>query len=235
MKKLLGLILVFSLSSCTELQQIATQIPSTYGVTDSEINSGLKQALQFGIDKEVTSLATKDGFFKNELVRISLPPELQKVDRTLRDVGLDDLADEGMRVLNRAAEDAVGEAIPVFASAVKEISFADARNILLGADNAATSYLSSKTETQLYNRFNPIINKSLEKVGANRVWSNLIQRYNAIPLTSKVNPDLTDYVTNEALQGVFLMIEKEEKDIRNSLSSRTTDLLKRVFALQDRS
>ncbi|WP_299155745.1 DUF4197 domain-containing protein [uncultured Christiangramia sp.] len=235
MKKLLGLILIFSLSSCAELQQIATQIPSTYGVTDSEINSGLKQALQFGIDKEVTSLATEDGFFKNELVRISLPPELQKVDRTLRDVGLDNLADEGLRVLNRAAEDAVGEAIPVFASAVKEISFADARNILLGADNAATSYLSSKTETQLYNRFNPIINKSLEKVGANRVWSNLIQRYNAIPLTSKVNPDLTDYVTNEALQGVFLMIEKEEKDIRNSLSSRTTDLLKRVFALQDRS
>ncbi|MFV8279991.1 DUF4197 domain-containing protein [Christiangramia marina] len=235
MKKLLGLILIFSLSSCAELQQIATQIPSTYGVSDSEINSGLKQALQFGIDKEVTSLATEDGFFKNELVRISLPPELQKVDKTLRDVGLDNLADEGLRVLNRAAEDAVGEAIPVFASAVKEISFADARNILLGADNAATSYLSSKTETQLYNRFNPIINKSLEKVGANRVWSNLIQRYNAIPLTSKVDPDLTDYVTNEALQGVFLMIEKEEKDIRNSLSSRTTDLLKRVFALQDRS
>ena len=235
MKKILGLLLIFSLSSCAELQQIATQIPSTYGVTDSEINSGLKQALQFGIDKEVTSLATEDGFFKNQLVRISLPPELQKVDRTLRDVGLDNLADEGLRVLNRAAEDAVGEAIPVFASAVKEISFADARNILLGADNAATSYLSSKTETQLYNRFNPIINKSLEKVGANRVWSNLIQRYNAIPLTSKVNPDLTDYVTNEALQGVFLMIEKEEKDIRNSLSSRTTDLLKRVFALQDRS
>ena len=235
MKKILGLMLIFSLSSCAELQQIATQIPSTYGVTDSEINSGLKQALQFGIDKEVTSLATEDGFFKNELVRISLPPELQKVDKTLRDVGLDNLADEGLKVLNRAAEDAVGEAIPVFATAVKEISFADARNILLGADNAATNYLTSKTQTQLYDRFNPIINNSLEKVGANRVWSNLIQKYNAIPLTSKVNPDLTDYVTNEALQGVYLMIEKEEKDIRNSLNSRTTDLLKRVFALQDRS
>jgi len=235
MKKFLGLLLIFSLSSCAELQQIATQIPSTYGVTDSEINSGLKQALQFGIDKEVTSLATEDGFFKNELVRISLPPELQKVDKTLRDIGLDNLADEGLKVLNRAAEDAVGEAIPVFATAVKEISFADARNILLGADNAATNYLTSKTQAQLYDRFNPIINNSLEKVGANRVWSNLIQKYNAIPLTSKVNPDLTDYVTNEALQGVYLMIEKEEKDIRNSLNSRTTDLLKRVFALQDRS
>ena len=183
----------------------------------------------------MTSLATEDGFFKNELVRISLPPELQKVDKTLRDVGLDNLADEGLKVLNRAAEDAVGEAIPVFATAVKEISFADARNILLGADNAATNYLTSKTQAQLYDRFNPIINNSLEKVGANRVWSNLIQKYNTIPLTSKVNPDLTDYVTNEALQGVYLMIEKEEKDIRNSLNSRTTDLLKRVFALQDRS
>ena len=235
MKKFLGLLLIFSLSSCAELQQIATQIPSIYGVTDSEINSGLKQALQFGIDKEVTSLATEDGFFKNELVRIGLPPELQKVDKTLRDVGLDNLADEGLRVLNRAAEDAVGEAIPVFASAVKEISFADARNILLGNDDAATSYLATKTETELYAKFSPIINNSLEKVGANQVWSNLIQRYNAIPLTSKVNPDLTDYVTNEALDGVYRMIEKEEKDIRNSLNSRTTDLLRRVFALQDRS
>lgn len=231
MKKIISLVTILVLTSCAELQTIASQFPQ--GVTDAEISSGLKQALEFGIDKEVTNLAKEDGFFSNELVRIGLPPELQKVDKTLRDVGLDNLADEGLRVLNRAAEDAVGEAIPVFADAVKGITFADARNILLGADDAATVYLSNRTEQELYNRFNPIISNSLDKVGATQVWKNIIQKYNSIPLTNNVNPDLPDYVTNEALDGVYLMIAKEEKDIRNDFSSRTTDLLRRVFAIQD--
>lgn len=231
MKKIISLVTILVLTSCAELQTIASQFPQ--GVTDAEISSGLKQALEFGIDKEVTNLAKEDGFFSNELVRIGLPPELQKVDKTLRDVGLDNLADEGLRVLNRAAEDAVGEAIPVFADAVKGITFADARNILLGADDAATVYLSNRTEQELYNRFNPIISNSLDKVGATQVWKNIIQKYNSIPLTNNVNPDLPDYVTNEALDGVYLMIAKEEKDIRNDFSARTTDLLRRVFAIQD--
>ena len=234
MKKLIALAGILVLTSCAELQQIATQIPNGYGVSDAEISSGLRQALEFGIDKEVTSLAKENGFFSNELVRIGLPPELQKVDKTLRDVGLDALADEGLKVLNRAAEDAVSEAIPVFADAVKGITFADARNILLGADDAATVYLNNKTEQELYRRFNPIISNSLDRVGATQVWKNIIQKYNSLPVTSNVNPDLPDYVTNEALDGVFVMIAKEEKDIRSSLSARTTDLLKKVFALQDR-
>lgn len=234
MKKLIALAGILVLTSCAELQQIATQIPNGYGVSDAEISSGLRQALEFGIDKEVTSLAKENGFFSNELVRIGLPAELQKVDKTLRDVGLDALADEGLKVLNRAAEDAVSEAIPVFADAVKGITFADARNILLGADDAATVYLNNKTEQELYRRFNPIISNSLDRVGATQVWKNIIQKYNSLPVTSNVNPDLPDYVTNEALDGVFVMIAKEEKDIRSSLSARTTDLLKKVFALQDR-
>ncbi len=232
MKKVIALFGILILSSCAELQTIASQIPQ--GVSESEINSGLKQALQFGIDKEVTKLAEENGFFTNELVRIGLPPELQKVDKTLRDVGLDALADEGLKVLNRAAEDAVSEAIPVFADAVTGISFADARNILLGADDAATTYLSNRTEQELYNRFNPIISNSLNKVGATQVWKNIIDKYNSLPITSNVNPDLPDYVTNEALDGVFIMIAKEEKEIRNNISARTTDLLRRVFAAQDR-
>lgn len=231
MKKILSLVAILVLTSCAELQTIASQFPQ--GITDAEISSGLQQALEFGIDKEVTNLAKKDGFFSNELVRIGLPPELQKVDKTLRDVGLDNLADEGLRVLNRAAEDAVGEAIPVFTDAVKGITFADARNILLGADDAATVYLSGKTERELYTRFNPIISNSLDKVGATQVWKNIIEKYNAIPLTNKVNTDLPDYVTNEALDGVYVMIAKEEKDIRDNFGARTTDLLKRVFAIQD--
>ena len=231
MKKIFILAVIFIFYSCAELQTIASQLPQT--TTNSEISAGLKQALEFGIEKEVTSLAKKDGFFSNELVRIGLPAELQKVDKTLRDVGLDALADEGLKVLNRAAEDAVSEAIPVFVDAVKGMTFTDARNILFGADNAATVYLSNRTEQELYNRFNPIISNSLEKVGASKVWQNIIQKYNSLPITSNVNPDLPDYVTHEALDGVFLMIAKEEESIRNNFAARTTDLLKRVFAMQD--
>ena len=234
MKKLYILLFIPFFFGCAELQGIATQLPNgEYGVSNVEIASGLRQALDFGIDKQVSTLTKEDGFFKNELVKIVLPPELQKVDKTLRDVGLSSLADEGLKVLNRAAEDAVKEATPIFVTAVKEITFADARNILLGNNTAATTYLNQKTEAQLYSKFNPVITNSLNKVGATEVWTNIINKYNSLPLTNKVNPDLPDYVTNEALDGVFTMIALEEKDIRSNLASRTTNLLRRVFGLQD--
>lgn len=234
-KYLLYLVLPFFLG-CAELQQIADQLPTEGGyVSNAEVAAGLRQALDFGIDKQVSKLTEEDGFFRNELVRITLPPELQKVDRTLRDVGLDALADEGLKVLNRAAEDAVKEATPIFVNAVKEITFTDARNILTGNERAATDYLAAKTTDELYTKFNPVITNSLEEVGANRVWTNIINRYNALPLTSNVNPDLPDYVTKEALEGVFTMIAVEEKEIRNNFAARTTQLLKRVFALQDQN
>jgi hypothetical protein len=135
--------------------------------------------------------------------------------------------------LNRAAEDAVKEATPIFVTAVKEITFNDAKSILLGQNDAATQYLTNKTQTSLYDKFHPVINNSFAKVGADQIWENLINRYNAIPFTSDVNPDLTDYVTSEALKGVYTMIAVEEKEIRTKVSSRTTDLLRRVFGMQD--
>ena len=234
MKKILLLALIPVMTGCAELQDIANQMPGGgYGISNTEIASGLQQALDQGIDKQVTKLTQEDGFFRNELVRISLPPELQKVDKTLRDVGLSSLADEGLKVLNRAAEDAVKEATPIFVNAVKEITFTDARNILLGSNTAATTYLNQKTEQQLYSKFNPVITNSLDRVGATQVWTNIIDRYNALPLTSKVNPDLPDYVTREALSGVYKMIAIEEQEIRANIASRTTQLLQRVFALQD--
>ena len=233
-RKLLVLFLIFNLSSCAELQQVVSQLPQGGGVLgNTEIASGLRQALDFGIDKQVTKLTQKDGFFKNELVKILLPEELRKVDKTLRDIGLDNLADEGLKVLNRAAEDAVKEATPILVDAVKGITFDDAKNILLGSNNAATQYLTSKTETALYAKFNPVIKNSFSKVGADEIWNNLINKYNSIPFTNNVNPDLTDYVTGEALKGVYTMIAVEEQDIRTKISSRTTDLLRKVFALQD--
>ena len=233
-KSIFYLIAICSFWSCAELQQVANQLPQgTTGIGNDQIASGLRQALNFGIEKQVTKLTQTDGFFGNEMVKILLPEELQKVDKGLRDIGLGNLADEGLKILNRAAEDAVKEATPIFVNAVKEITFADAKTILLGSDNAATQYLTNKTETALYNKFNPVIKNSFDKVGADQIWSNLINRYNAIPFTTDVNPDLTDYVTKEAIKGVYTMIAVEEKEIRNKVSSRTTDLLRKVFALQD--
>ncbi len=233
-KKVTALACIFLFVSCAELQQVVNQLPgSGTGLSNEVIANGLKQALDKGIEQQVSKLTKTDGFFKNELVKILLPEELRKVDKTLRDIGLGNLADEGLKVLNRAAEDAVAEATPIFVNAVKEMSFADAKTILLGDKNAATAYLENKTNTALYDKFNPVIKNSFEKVGADKVWSSIITRYNAIPLTNNVNPDLTDYTTQQALDGVFKMIAIEEEQIRTNLASRTTDVLRKVFALQD--
>ena len=232
-KRIFALLVVFNLTACAELQNVINELPQGGTLSNADIAAGLRQALDFGIDKQVSKLTQKDGFYKNELVKILLPEELQKVDKALRNVGLSSLADSGLKALNRAAEDAVKEATPIFVSAVKDITFADAKNILLGDDNAATNYLSAKTQTALYNKFRPVIQNSFSKVGADQTWTNLITKYNTLPLTNDVNPDLTDNVTSEALEGVYTMIAVEEKEIRNKISSRSTDLLKKVFALQD--
>lgn len=229
-----NIILIFILlfSSCSELQQVVNQFPNGT-ISNADIAAGLREALSTGVDKQVSKLTLKDGFFKNDLVKILLPEELQKVDKTLRNIGLSNLADEGLKVLNRAAEDAVKEATPIFIDAVKGITFNDAKNILMGADNAATNYLKTTTSNALYDKFSPVIESSFKKVGADVIWTNLITKYNSIPLVNKVNPDLTDYTTQEALKGVYTMISIEEKAIRTNISSRTSSLLKRVFALQD--
>lgn len=233
-KKCTVLLVCMTLLSCAELQEAVNQLPeSTSTISNTEIAAGLRAALDQGIEKQVSKLTQTDGFYKNDLVKILLPEELQKVDKTLRDIGLGSLADEGLKVLNRAAEDAVATATPIFVNAVKDITFADAKTILLGNDDAATRYLSGKTEAALYTEFHPVINASFQKVGADQIWSNLINKYNAVPFTSNVNPDLTDYVTQEALKGVYKMIAVEEKEIRTKYTSRTTNLLKQVFALQD--
>jgi hypothetical protein len=239
MKKILILSLLLSLSSqaqvketlAQKLAKLSTQLSGVGGV---DIASGLKEALNKGITQQVSKLTAVDGFYKNEAVKILMPEELQKVDATLRKIGLGSLADEGIKVMNRAAEDAVKEATPIFVSAVKNMSFTDAKNILLGNESAATTYLQKGTNTALYAKFNPVIKNSFEKVGADVVWKNIINKYNTIPFVKKVNPDLTDYTTNQALAGVFKMIAVEEKDIRTNINARTTPLLQKVFAMQDK-
>ncbi|OYQ36081.1 hypothetical protein CHU92_10160 [Flavobacterium cyanobacteriorum] len=242
-KKILTAVFLILIATCAnaQLKGLVDKAKSTVAsktgkgvVTNADISAALKEALNKGISEQVSKLTAVDGFYKNEAVKILLPEELMKVDQTLRKMGMGSLADEGIKVLNRAAEDAVKEATPIFVTAVKNMTITDARNILLGADNSATAYLQTNTTTPLYTKFNPVVKNSLSKVGADTVWAKLINKYNSLPMVSKVNPDLNDYVTSKALEGVFKMIAVEEKNIRKNLSARTSSLLKKVFAMQDK-
>ncbi len=233
MKKILLILSVVMLVSCAEMQQVLQQLPQNQGL-GLDISGGLKEALNNGISKQVSKLTAVDGFYKNEAVKILLPQELKKIDSALRNIGMSKLADDGLKAINRTAEDAVKEATPIFINAIAGMTFSDAKNILLGNENAATNYLQSATSSALYSKFNPIIKNSFAKVGADKIWANIITKYNSIPLITKANPDLTDYVTNQAMNGVFKMVAVEEKNIRFDIKSRTSDLLKQVFALQDK-
>lgn len=217
------------------VEDILNEVGANSGkVSESEVGQGLKQALEFGITKGSDVLSKKDGYLKNSAVKILLPPEVQKVESTIRSLGLGNLADEAITLLNRAAEDAASAAKPIFISAIKQLTFKDVMNILKGKQNAATDFLRRTTTQQLYNTFKPSIKTSLNKVGADQKWTKLTTEYNKLPIGKDIkNTDLSDYVTNKALEGLFLMVEKEEAKIRKDPIARTTDLLKRVFKLQD--
>lgn len=229
---------LFIFSSCETLNQ-AGQVLSQAGLGNpslSEISSGLKQALEFGTSAGADRLSATDGFFANAAVKILFPEEALKVERTLRSVGFNKLADNVILSLNRAAEAAAIEAKPIFISAVKGMTFADASNILLsGQQDAATLYFKRVTNDQLQQKFQPIIQSSLNKVGATRYWTDAITAYNSIPLVGKVNPDLSAYVTQKAIDGIFFEIAQEELKIRTRLSARSTPLLQKVFAYADRN
>ena len=238
MKKFLILLILFPVISNAQFKNILKKSSETAtGILNKnekvDIAAGLKEALTTGITEQVSKLMQVDGFYKNELVKIVMPEELSKVDKTLRKLGMGSLADDGIKALNRAAEDAVKEATPVFVNAIKNIKIADAKTILMGNKNAATTYLQQSTNKELYTKFLPVVQQSIGKVGADKIWNGIIQKYNTVPLVSKINPDLNDYVTNKALEGVFKMIAIEEKNIRTDLQSRTSTVLKKVFAMQD--
>lgn len=217
------------------LNKVGNSIETVTGKSSDalDISAGLKEALNKGVEKEVSKLTLENGFYKNEAVKILMPAELQKVDKTLRSVGLASLSDEGIKLLNRAAEDAVKEATPIFVTAIKQMSISDAKSILMGKDDSATNYLETKTAQNLYSKFKPVVEQNLQKVGADIAWEKIISKYNSLPLTQNINPDITDYVTKKALEGVFKMIAVEELSIRTDIGARTSPLLKKVFAMQD--
>lgn len=230
---------LFLVSGCDVVNQ-ATQVLAQQGtggglVTQLDMINGLKQALEFGTEKSANQLSTVDGFLGNAAVKLLFPPEALKAEKALRAIGLNRLCDQVILSLNRAAEDAAKEAKPIFITAIKQMTVKDAANILLGNQDAATQYFKRTTSTLLAAKFKPIVQNSLSKVGATNYYSDVVTRYNQIPLVNKINPDLNDYVTQKAMDGLFLEIAKEELKIRTSLSARSTPLLQKVFAYADKN
>jgi len=235
LKKITFLLLAINLTACTELQQLAGSVltDSGGGLTSLDIGNGLKEALRIGISNGSDRLSVKDGFFKSAY-KILLPADAQKVTSKLRNVPLfGNVEDKILEKINRAAEDAATKAKPIFVSAIQQMTFQDATSILMGPKNSATQYLNRATYNQLYQEFLPVIVNSLNKFGALDYWGDAVNTYNKIPFTTKLNPKLEDFVAQKALMGLFSMVEKKELDIRNNVASRTSDLLKKVFAKQE--
>ena len=204
-----------------------------FTLSQEDIGRGLKEALNKGITTGANALSQKNGYF-NSPYKILLPEEARKVTDRLQNVpGFSSIEQTILEKINAGAEDAAKQAAPIFAQAIREMTFADATNILMGADNAATNYLNQKTYDQLYTKFQPVIINSLDKFQARKYWGDAVGKYNQIPLVTKVNPELDDYVTRQALDGLFAMVAREELDIRKNVNARTSDLLRRVFARQD--
>ncbi len=225
------------LTACTELEQVVNDtINSTSStskpLTNEEVIKGLKEALTIGTQNATKIVSQLDGFNKNPKIRIPFPPEAEKVKQKVIDLGMQEQVDKFELTLNRAAEEAAKEAAPIFIEAVKGMSIADGFAILKGNDNAATEYLREKTSAQLKQKFKPVIKNAIEKVEVTKYWNPIITTYNKIPFVEKMNPDLEEYVTQKAMDGLFLMLAEEEAKIRKDPMARVTDLLKRVFGYQ---
>ena len=218
--------------SPAQLQQaLGTVLDSP--LTSSEAGAGLKEALNIGISKGSDQLSQLDGYFKSPY-KILLPAEARKITDKLKNVpGFSSVENTILEKINRGAEDAAKKAKPIFVSAIRGMTFTDAMDILFGSKDAATRYLERTTSDQLYQEFNPIIVESLDKFSARKYWSDAVTTYNKIPFIEKANPNLDEYVTKEALKGLFAMVQNEELNIRQNIGARTSDLLKKVFAKQD--
>ena len=197
-------------------------------LSTGDVVSGLKEALNTGISKGTDKLSATDGFFKDAVLKILMPAEAQKVEKTLRGIGLGKQVDDAVLAMNRAAEDAAKNAAPIFLNAVKQMSIGDAWGILKGGDSAATQYLRQKTTTSLEQAFKPVIEKSLEKTGATKYWKTVFTSYNKFSF-NKINPDLSSYVTEKAMSGIFYEVAQQEAQIRKDPIARTSDILKKVF------
>lgn len=201
-------------------------------LTNDEIVQGLKEALMVGISNGSAKASAVDGYYKNTLIRIPFPPEIQRVETTLRKAGLGREVDEFLLSLNRAAEDAAKKSKPIFVKAITSMSIQDALGILKGDSTAATSYLKRTTNADLYQQFYPVVDSTLKLNNTTKYYADLINAYNKIPLVQKINPDLKQYATQKAVDGLYVLIAQEERKIRKDPLARATELLKKVFGQQ---
>ena len=226
--------LVLYVSSCGQFN-FPMEFPSTTsegGLTTAEIVQGLKEALTIGANNSAQSASKTDGFFKNSLIFIPFPPEAIKAKNTLESAGLGNLVDDFVLSLNRAAEDASKKAFPIFKNAITGMTISDAMGILKGNENAATEYLRSKTSTQLKSEFTPVVKQSINNVKVTSYRNPIVTNYNRLILITggeQVNPNLEEYITDRAIDGLFKLIAKEEALIRKDPAARVTEILKKVF------
>ena len=228
----------------TVLNKIPTSIPSTSGTTtgsssrpsDQLMADGLKSALELGFGNAANKVSLIDGFFGNAMIKILFPPEARQAESTLRQMGLGNVCDDIILSINRAAEGAAKEAKPIFFSAIKQMTITDAVNILLGPNDAASQYFRKTIGTELQTRFQPIVKTNLDNVNATKYWSTAMNSYNAIPFgIQKINPNLPEYVTTKAIDGLFLVLAEEEKKIRLDPISRGTQIIKDIFGWADKN
>ncbi|QPJ66841.1 MAG: DUF4197 domain-containing protein [Candidatus Nitrohelix vancouverensis] len=203
------------------------------GMIDSDTAvSGLKEALTLGIRNAVEEAASSNGFLDNDAIRIPLPDPLQKVSSALRAVGYGQLVDDFEVSMNRAAEKAAPQAKQIFLDQIQNASIEDGLKILNGGDTAATEFLKGKTFQQLSALFAPIISSSLDQVGATRYFKAMMDQFSSLPFMNAFPFDLNQYVTQNSLDGLFVLLGEEEKNIRSNPQARATDLLKKVFQKQ---
>ena len=235
MKNFILLSLVLGACTSAQISQTLSEVnkavnsPAEQPLTEQEVGGGLKEALINGISKGADLVSVTDGYFKNPQIKIPFPPDVQKVENKLRQLGFGNKVDEFVMTLNRGAEEAAKEAKPIFINAIKQMTIQDAWGLLKGEQDAATQFLKRTTTPQLKEKFSPVVQSALDKVNATRYYADVINTYNKIPFIDKVNPDLNAYATDKAIEGLFVMVAKEEKNIRENPVARTTDLLKRVF------
>lgn len=199
-------------------------------LSNTDIVGALREALTVGANNAGKKLNTVNGFFGNAVIKVLMPPEAKKVENALRSIGMGATVDKAILSMNRAAEDAAGKAAPIFIDAIKSMNIQDGLNILKGGDGAATAFLRSRTTAALTAAFRPVIENSLKKVDATAIWNTVFTTYNRLPTTmNKINPDLASYVTERALNGIFVQIAEEENKIRKDPAARVTGLLQKVF------
>lgn len=204
-------------------------IPSKSQVSEKDVKKGLTEALVKGSQVSVNKASSLDGFYQNSALKILVPQEANKMKEKLIKLGFKKNVDDFELSMNRAAENASKDVLNIFIEAINKITLRDAFSILNGEDDAATKYLKKETQQFLYNSCKPIIRKSMEDVSVYKQWNSLIIQYNTIPLTEKINTDLEDYITNKAVNGMFILIALEENKIRENPSARTSEILKKVF------